>query len=565
MAASISDASFPNAVHAGPWWRHRGVLHLNFYLFVPLITGCINGYNSSLVNGLQILPAWRQQFLNPHGKTLGIITSAQVIGSLVGLPMAPYCSDRFGRRATLLVGAILMLGGVALQAIEPTVVRFVVARTLVGVGLIFGTIAAPLLITELAYPTQRDKFTSLYNTMWYVGSIVAAWTCLVAYDSASNPTWSWRAPILGQALGPLLQIFLIWFVPESPRWLISKGSESKALRILARFHAIGFNKNDPFVQYEVAQIQSALRMEQKNKKNALFATLFATSGNKKRMRIVLGIAFFSQWSGNGLLSHYINLVLENINITNTRTKATINGFLQIWNLVAAVTGALLIDKVGRRTLFLVSSAGMLTSFSVWSLTMSLFHTNSITVAANVTIPFIFVFYLFYNVAYTPMLVAYTLEILPFAIRAKGFALMNLTVSLSQAFNQFVDPWALDAIGWKYYLVYCAWLFFELVFVVLFIVETRGRTLEDTAALFDSEDKPEPLAQMSREAAVIAIRRTSTSDDEQPEDDVDDDFLYPGKEHGLESYELRRPQLVLERDRVGHTRSKVVVLSFDKRV
>jgi len=306
-------------------------------------------------------------------------------------------------------------------------------------------------------------------------------------------------------------------------------------------------------------------MEQKNKKNALFATLFATSGNKKRMRIVLGIAFFSQWSGNGLLSHYINLVLENINITNTRTKATINGFLQIWNLVAAVTGALLIDKVGRRTLFLVSSAGMLTSFSVWSLTMSLFHTNSITVAANVTIPFIFVFYLFYNVAYTPMLVAYTLEILPFAIRAKGFALMNLTVSLSQAFNQFVDPWALDAIGWKYYLVYCAWLFFELVFVVLFIVETRGRTLEDTAALFDSEDKPEPLAQMSREAAVIAIRRTSTSDDEQPEDDVDDDFLYPGKEHGLESYELRRPQLVLERDRVGHTRSKVVVLSFDKRV
>jgi hypothetical protein len=105
------------------------------------------------------------------------------------------------------------------------------------------------------------------------------------------------------------------FVPESPRWLISKGSvsfsssfvstgmapnniqlqESKALRILARFHAIGFDENDPFIQYEVTQIQNALRMERESKKNVSFGSLFASPGNRKRMRIVLGIAFFSQW------------------------------------------------------------------------------------------------------------------------------------------------------------------------------------------------------------------------------------------------------------------------------
>jgi hypothetical protein len=71
--------------------------------------------------------------------------------------------------------------------------------------------------------------------------------------------------------------------------------ESKALQILARFHATGFDEHDPFVRYEVAQIQSALRMEQEIKKNATFTALFTTPGNKKRMRIVLGIAFFSQW------------------------------------------------------------------------------------------------------------------------------------------------------------------------------------------------------------------------------------------------------------------------------
>lgn len=71
--------------------------------------------------------------------------------------------------------------------------------------------------------------------------------------------------------------------------------ENKALGILARFHAIGFDQHDPFVRYEVAQIQSALRKEQEIKKNASFTALFSTPGNKKRMRIVLGIAFFSQW------------------------------------------------------------------------------------------------------------------------------------------------------------------------------------------------------------------------------------------------------------------------------
>jgi hypothetical protein len=70
--------------------------------------------------------------------------------------------------------------------------------------------------------------------------------------------------------------------------------ESKALRILARFHAIGFDEHDPFVLYEVAQIQNALRMDAEANKNASFSTLFATPGNRKRMRIVLGIAFFSQ-------------------------------------------------------------------------------------------------------------------------------------------------------------------------------------------------------------------------------------------------------------------------------
>ncbi|OJT11483.1 Lactose permease [Trametes pubescens] len=261
------------------------------------------------------------------------------------------------------------------------------------------------------------------------------------------------------------------------------------------------DERDPLIVFEMAQIRHALKMEKEVVSKTSFTTLFATPGNRKRMCIIIALAIFSQWSGNGLVSYYINLVLEGVGISDPGTKAAINGGLQIWNLIAAMAGALLVDKLGRRTLFIISNIGMLIDFGVWTLTTALFRNLDDTTAAKATIPFIFIFYFFYDIAYTPMLIAYTLEILPFSIRAKGFAVMNFVVSLTLAFNQFVNPWALDALGWKYYLVYCGWLIVELVFVVVYVIETKGRTLEETAALFDGEQQPQALMQTGGEAAT----------------------------------------------------------------
>ncbi|KAL7279182.1 hypothetical protein ACG7TL_007022 [Trametes sanguinea] len=494
---------------APPEWTivdfiHRGIRVLNLLLIVPLLTASINGLDSSLVNGLQILPAWQDFFKHPDGKTLGLISAAQVIGSIAGLPFTPYCSDNLGRRPTLFIGALVMLAGVALQSSATGIGMFIGARGLIGFGLTFALNAAPLLITELAYPTQRGKLTSMYNASWYFGSILSAWTCFGAWNGAGTSPWSWRIPTLIQALGPVIQVFLIWLVPESPRFLVAKGRESKAASALARFHSMTADERDPLVVFEMAQIRHALKMEKEAAQSTSFSTLFATPGNRRRMCIIIALAIFSQWSGNGLVSYYINLVLEGVGISDAGTKAAINGGLQVWNLVAAMSGALLVDKLGRRTLFIISNVGMLIDFAAWTLTTALFNTLHEAAAAKATIPFIFIFYFFYDIAYTPMLIAYTLEILPFNIRAKGFAVMNLVVSLTLAFNQFVNPWALDAIGWKYYLVYCGWLIIELVFIVVCIIETKGRTLEETAALFDGEQQPHALMQTGGEAATMSM-------------------------------------------------------------
>ncbi|TFY70455.1 hypothetical protein EVG20_g2549 [Dentipellis fragilis] len=560
---AVPEWTIADFIHRGPWWRNRGILLLNIYLILPLLTAITNGFDSSLVNGLQILPAWQDEFHHPKGTSLGLINSAQMIGGLVGLPFTPFCSDWFGRRTTLFIGSVVMLAGVGTQSIATTVARFVGARVLIGARishpgkhLFLERCAAQMLKVS-----QRAKLTSFYNSSWYFGSIVAAWACFGAFNDAPNSIWSWRVPTLIQALGPFMQMCLIWFIPESPRWLIHTGREGQAARVLARFHANGFDERDPLVVFEMAQIRHALKMEKETSKTTSFYSLFGTPGNRKRMRLIIGIAMFSQWSGNGLVSYYINLVLEGVGISSTSTKAAINGGLQIWNLAAALTGAFLVDKLGRRTLFITSNAGMLITFSMWTLTTALFNTLHIAAAAKATIPFIFLFYLFYDIAYTPMLVVYTLEILPYAIRAKGFAIMNLTVSLTLAFNQFVNPWALDGIGWKYYLVYCGFLAFELIFVIFLVIETKGNlsstialgarlipvaagyTLEETAALFDGEEKPAEIEQRGGEAATVSMSRGAIGTTPSPI------FDPPEKPFAVvESYELRETGSTNEMDR-----------------
>jgi MFS family permease len=105
---------------------------------------------------------------------------------------------------------------------------------------------------------------------------------------------------------------------------------------------------------------------------------------------------FSQWSGNGLVSYYINLILESVGIQDTRTKTGINGGLQIWNLFCAMTGAFLVDKLGRRPLFLISHVGMLVVFCCWTITVALVNTLHLASAGKATIPLLFLFYFFYD-------------------------------------------------------------------------------------------------------------------------------------------------------------------------
>jgi len=206
-----------------------------------------------------------------------------------------------------------------------------------------------------------------------------------------------------------------------------------------------------------------------------------------------------------LISYYLSIVLQAVGVTPAGLKGQINGSLQAFNFVVAIGAALLVERLGRRTLFLTSNTGMLIVFAVWTVMSGLFPGGNDNNSAKIGfIVLIFIFYMFYDLTYTPLLISYSVEILPFNIRAKGFALMNIIVCLSLAFNQFVNPVAYKALGWKYYIFYSCWLAFELAFVMRYVIETRGRTLEETAALFDGEQPALELQQLGHEAATLTL-------------------------------------------------------------
>lgn len=230
---------------------------------------------------------------------------------MIALPAVPFFNDKCGRKPSIILGNGFLLVGTILQTWSVNTAMFLVSRVLLGLGIPFAVSGASQLIAELAYPRERSVMTGLFNESWYVGAIIAAGVTLGTYNYDSN--WSWRLPSLLQILPAVCSMTAIWWVPESPRFLVSKDRLEEALKILIKYHAEG-DADSAFVAAEFKEITDTIRLEAEGSKHK-WIELLQSRGNRHRVAIACCIGLFAQWAGNGLVSYYLSKVLSSVGIT----------------------------------------------------------------------------------------------------------------------------------------------------------------------------------------------------------------------------------------------------------
>lgn len=258
---------------------------------------------------------------NPSGAWLGFINGIYWLGNLCMVPLAAPIANKFGRKSCIYIGYVFLIPGVILQSAAHNSIAFVMARLLLGATSGWFSVGVPLLLTEISYPTQRAIVSSIYNTGWYVGAIIAAF---VTYGTRNmGDSWSWRIPSLLQILMPLVAFPGLLLIPESPRWNIAVGRNQAARDTLTKYHT-GGDSQAPLLTYEMFEIENTIAAEKASSESASYIDMVRTKGNRWRLAITMSLAIFSQWSGNGVVSYYLALVLETVGITKTSDQLMIS-------------------------------------------------------------------------------------------------------------------------------------------------------------------------------------------------------------------------------------------------
>ncbi|KAL1894771.1 hypothetical protein Sste5346_005747 [Sporothrix stenoceras] len=496
----VGAASHDNDLHRMamedpvPWYRKPNLRSLYLLLF-PCVIGIemTSGFDSQIINAVQIVPAWGDYFNHPMGGYQGIMASSLSLGACVGLPFIPYVNDGFGRRWCIMFGSVLMIIGSLIQAFSINGVMYIMSRCIIGFGLPFAIVAGSCLIGELGYPKERPILTALFNACYFIGAIIAAGITFGTQQITSN--WSWRIPSLLQMAPSVLQVAFVMFLPESPRWLISRDKHEEALAVLVKYHGEG-NPNSEFVLAEMAEIKTTLSIELEHAKMS-WLDMVRTRGALRRVVIGGLLGLFTQLSGNVVISYYLGDVLTLLGFKDPNFKAKYNLGNQCWSLICGVSAALVIMRFRRRTMYLTGILSILAVYIGWTVCSAIVSehkgkpaTTSSKIASNLSLFWIYAYSPAYNTCFNALTYTYLVEIFPYAQRARGIAIFQFFGKAAQFFGTNVNPIGLDKIGWKFLLVYTCWIVVEAGLIYWLWPETSGRTLEDLAFLFEDEQQAE---------------------------------------------------------------------------
>ncbi|KAM0689961.1 hypothetical protein Q7P36_008728 [Cladosporium allicinum] len=482
-----------------------GSLHLYAVCLLVYLCSTMNGYDGSLMGSINAVPSYTAYFnLPPEGNSgTGIVFAIFQIGQMVGA-LFSWVSDWHGRRWPIFIGCLGTCIGAIVTAVAPTISAFIGGRFMLSFFSTIATAAAPMYLIEIAPPQHRGTVAGLYNTLYYLGSIIAT---SVVYGSerhwgVTGNILAWRLSLWLQMICPGIVTMFIWLCPESPRYLMAKDQHEKAREILTKFHANGDSQH-PLVELEMTEMRLAVEQTGLMSWKTYFdiRDLFKTRARRYRMMLNISFAWFGQFSGNNVVSYYLPRLVAFVGVTNPNTQLLLNIIYAIGGWIPAIIGARLHDIVGRRKMLMGATAGMAVCLAIAAGTAADFVQTGSRQASVASITFIYIFGSVFALAFTSMQPIYPGEVLSNDMRAKGMGVFQLTSGCAGFVNTFAAPVALNNIGYWFYVFFVFWDCFEFAFIYFFFVETKSRTLEDLDAIFEA---PNPRKASTKKVTMIMV-------------------------------------------------------------
>ena len=428
--------------------------------FFGALGGMLFGYDTGVISGA-ILFITPDLGLTPFLE--GLVVASLLLGAAAGAGSAGPLSDRLGRRNLILIAAVIFSIGAIGAGLAPGVGTLVLFRVVLGLAVGAAALIVPLYLSEIAPTEIRGAISSLNQLMITVGILLAF---IVNALLANSEAWRW---MLGLAVVPSVILFIgMYFMPETPRWLVSRGREDEARDVLMR------SRSEQEAENEIREIKEVEREEEGGLQELLAPWV------RPALIVAIGLAVFQQIIGINTIIYYAPTTLKNVGYGDAAAIYA-NLIIGAINVVMTLIAIRFIDRVGRKPLLLGGLVGMVVSLTVLGLsTVLLSEPSSPTdTVAIITLLCLAGFIISFAATWGPTVWVVLPEVLPLRIRGTA---MGVAIFLHWIANFVVSqtfPSLLAALGPGIpFLGYAVIGVLAFIFVSAFVTETKGRSLEE---------------------------------------------------------------------------------------
>ncbi|KAK6368175.1 hypothetical protein LTS17_009916 [Exophiala oligosperma] len=444
------------------------------------------GYGLSVIVATLGQPTWYSSLnIDPTSShataIIGAANGVFFAGGFFGCLVSAYAVEKLGRLNGLRLAAVIGIIGAAIQTGAVNQGMYLAARVITGLSVGQVIVAMPTYYAEVAPPHSRGLMAGAHGSFINAGYALAAWIGFACFH-ASETSFGWRFPNAVLVILALCVLGGSFFIPESPRWLCSRGQDQKALEILCRLHHDKHDPEDHFAHRELGLIRKQLEADRVALLTDGKWQLFTKQTYRKRFILALMLLVGGQNVGVLVINNYNTLLYQSLGLSNSEALIVGAGY-NTWAMIANFAGAMFSDRLGRRKALLAGYTANVAMFTVATALIAKYsETNSKSYAAA-ALTFLFLYVTAYGSAIDVNQFTVASEIFPSHLRSMGTGLAMSGLFLADTLWLELASTAMATIGWKYYLMFLCLGVVHTIYLYFRLPETSGLALEEIDALF----------------------------------------------------------------------------------